>query len=397
MQSTGSSRVVFLFGLALGAALTGACEVEKSSNPLSPSVAGPIPGVDITQPKLIEPGQGFKYRAAQQPIKLVIENAVTSGVRPLSYTFEVAADSNFTTKLFARAGVPPGPNGRTTVQIDKLDLGRAYFWRARAGDGANTGPFAAARFEVLPTPSLSRPTPLIPIDNVVVPERRPTLRVRNADRNAGVGALAYLFQIAKDQSFGGIVNFGTVTETPGETAWTVEVDLEFDAVYYWRARATDSETTGDWSAAQSFRSTPSSGGGGGGGGGGGDGGGGGGNEPCGPPYPNNGPAVVACVESKYPERLAAGVSLSQRKANMAFLRDRIIETGICGGMELGWNMKRGGPEKSIDFLAWHDGKQWIGVDIGRAYDATHRKLDLVWGIYGPTPHARVYAPRPTCN
>jgi hypothetical protein len=106
---------------------------------------------------------------------------------------------------------------------------------------------------------------------------------------------------------------------------------------------------------------------------------------------------VACVESRYPEYLVAGVSVSRRKANMEFLRDRIIETGICGGMNLAWNMKRGGPEKSVDFLAWHDGRQRIGVDIGRAYDATDRVLDLVWGVHGPTPDARTYQPRPTCN
>jgi hypothetical protein len=366
---------------------------------LSPSVAGPIPGVNISEPKLIEPAQGFKYRSSQQPIKLVIENASSNGVRPLSYMFEVASDANFATKLFARAGVPPGANGRTSVQIDKLDIGRAYFWRARAEDGANTGPFAAARFEVLPTPSVSRPTPLAPINNVTVPERRPTLRIRNADRNAAVAALVYHFQVSLDQAFSHLVSQGMADETPGETAWTVEVDLPFDDPFFWRVRATDRETTGDWSAPQAFRTARDAGGGSGGGGGGGGGGGngGGGNEPCGPPYPSNGPAVVACVESKYPERLRAGVTLDQRKANMAFLRDRIIETGICGGMELGWNMKRGGPDKSIDFLAWHDGRQWIGVDIGRAYDATNRKLDLVWGIYGPTPHARRYEPRPTCN
>jgi hypothetical protein len=103
------------------------------------------------------------------------------------------------------------------------------------------------------------------------------------------------------------------------------------------------------------------------------------------------------MERKYPERLAAGVSLNQRKENMAFIRDRAIEAGICGGMRLGWNMKRGGPEKSIDFLAWHDGRQWIGVDIGRAYDDTNRRLDLGWGIYGPTPDAREYSPQPTCR
>ena len=31
------------------------CEAQKSSNPLSPSVAGPIAGVSITAPQLIEP------------------------------------------------------------------------------------------------------------------------------------------------------------------------------------------------------------------------------------------------------------------------------------------------------------------------------------------------------
>ena len=38
------------------------CEAQKSENPFSPSVAGPIPGVNITAPKLIEPAQGFKYK-----------------------------------------------------------------------------------------------------------------------------------------------------------------------------------------------------------------------------------------------------------------------------------------------------------------------------------------------
>ena len=38
-----------------------ACEAQKSSSPLSPSVAGPIPGVEITQPKLLEPAQGFRF------------------------------------------------------------------------------------------------------------------------------------------------------------------------------------------------------------------------------------------------------------------------------------------------------------------------------------------------
>src|SRR6478672_5971378 len=95
------------FFTAVTVALAG-CEAQKSSTPLSPSVAGPIAGVSITAPKLIEPAQGFKYKESQQPIKLIVENATTTGVRPVSYMFEVATDSNFTSKVYARSGVPPG-------------------------------------------------------------------------------------------------------------------------------------------------------------------------------------------------------------------------------------------------------------------------------------------------
>src|SRR5215204_1277752 len=84
------------------------CEASKSSNPLSPSVAGPIAGVNITQPKLLEPTQGFKFKETQQPIKLLVENASSSGVRPLTYLFEVATDTQFNNKVYARNGVSQG-------------------------------------------------------------------------------------------------------------------------------------------------------------------------------------------------------------------------------------------------------------------------------------------------
>ena len=93
----------------------GGCEAQKSSNPLSPSVAGPIPGTQITAPKLLEPAQSFKFRSSQQPIRLLIENASSTGVRPLSYTFELSADPAFGSKAFARSGVPPGEGGRTSA------------------------------------------------------------------------------------------------------------------------------------------------------------------------------------------------------------------------------------------------------------------------------------------
>ena len=114
---------------------------------------------------------GAKFKDAQQPIKLMIENSNTSGVRPLAYTFEVASDTNFSSKVFGRGSVPPGGDGKTSVQIDRLEIGRTYYWRVRAEDGANSGPFLTAQFEVLPKPFISAPTPTSPVNNEVVASR----------------------------------------------------------------------------------------------------------------------------------------------------------------------------------------------------------------------------------
>ena len=229
------------------------CEAKKSSNPLSPSVAGPIAGVEITAPTLLEPAQGFKYKESQQPIKLLIENASSTGVRPITYTFEVATDPDFTTKVYARGGVPAGEGGRTSVQIDRLDLGRAYYWRARADDGANASLFSTAQFEVLPKPALNAPGLASPVNNERVTSRRPTLAVIDSDRNAAVGPLSYEFQVATDQAFAQLVAAGLVAEVPGQTTFAPGGDLATDLQHFWRARATDGDTTSPWAATQTFR------------------------------------------------------------------------------------------------------------------------------------------------
>src|SRR5690606_19087939 len=65
--------------------------------------------------------------------------------------------------------------------------------------------------------------------------------------------------------------------------------------------------------------------------------------------------IVNCIAQKYAHYRRAGVSSSQRRDNMEFLRDRVMEAGLCGGLQLGWNLKRGGPELSIDFIAERKG------------------------------------------
>ena len=295
-----------------------ACEAEKSSNPLSPSVAGPIPGVQITPPKLLEPAQGFKYKESQQPIKLLIENASSTGVRTVSYMFEVATDTDFTTKVFARSGVPAGEGGRTSVQIDRLDLGRAYYWRAKADDGANSSLFSSAQFEVLPKPFLGAPGLVAPVNGDRAASRRPTLTLNNADRNAAIGEVDYEFQIGTDQSFAALAAAGVVDETPGQSQFVSNVDLANDRVYYWRARATDHETTGAWAGTQSFRTpvavatpaptpTPSP-------------------APGGPCNSSNPETIVQCERAKY-----GHMSHDQMAALMRAVAHSLNANGIGGG------------------------------------------------------------------
>ena len=132
--------------------------------------------------------------------------------------FEVATDTDFTTKVYARSGVPAGEGGRTSVQIDRLDLGRAYYWRAKADDGANSSLFATAQFEVLPKPFVAAPGLVAPVNGDGSASRRPTLTVNNADRNAAVGEIDYEFQVGTDQSFTGLASAGVVDESPGADA-----------------------------------------------------------------------------------------------------------------------------------------------------------------------------------
>jgi hypothetical protein len=295
-----------------------ACEAKKSENPLAPSVAGPIPGVDITAPSLLSPSAGFKFRDSEQPIQLTVQNSNSTGVRPLTYTFEVASDNAFNTKLFSRAGVTPGADGKTSVRLDLLEIGRVYYWRVRAEDGANTGPFANASFEIFPKPSVNPPTAISPVGNAQIGSTTATLVAANSTQAGPVGFLAYEFQIAKDQAFAtsSLVSAGVVNEGFSQTTFN-SVPLPGGTTFFWRVRASDGSTTSGWSATQAFR-TPAA--------------------PAPSPSPSPSPApggvctssnpqsIVECERAKY-----GHMSSSQTVAFLTSVAQSLTRNGISGG------------------------------------------------------------------
>lgn len=385
--------------LAVTAALVaGGCKSAKSSNPLSPSVAGPIAGVSITAPKLLEPNPGAAIEVTSQPLTLVLENASTNGQRPLSYLIEVALDADFASKVVSREGIQPG-DGRTAFKLpDALAADRTYYWRARAQDGANAGPYSSgANFKVFTPIALQQPQLVSPTGDVRVSELTPTLVVSNAPRSGPVASIVYEFQVALDEGFGRVALTIEKPEMPTHTSKGIESALGYDTRYYWRARAWEmsKNMAGPWSPTASFRTpaapaappappspgTPV---------------GTGGPVKCGGRYPDNGPDVIACVAAAYPQYLQPVGSQSQRVANMDFLRDRIIETGLCGGLEFGRNAKRGNfSDPSHDFIAWRTSGGDRGYDIARDYDNNSTTLQLQW-IEGGAPTFMSY-PRPSCQ
>ena len=106
-------RAFRVVGAGVLTILAAACQQSKSANPLSPDIAGPIPGVSISAPRNLEPFVGQQIEATEQPLNFLIENPSSSGVRPLKLQFQLAADANFQ-QLVHRDRERRG--GRTTEQ-----------------------------------------------------------------------------------------------------------------------------------------------------------------------------------------------------------------------------------------------------------------------------------------
>jgi len=249
-------RIAVLSLVALAATLSvTACEQVKSATPLSPSLAGPIAGVEISAPVLVSPAAGAKISTDSQPITLVVQNAGSSGVRPLNYLFEIATDINFTSKVFSQTNVAPGEGGRTSLRMTQsLQAERTYYWRVKAQDGANSGDYSAATpFDVFTPVVIGTPTPNSPADGSTVTTRQPVLEVINAPVSGPAGTIKYLFEVATDAGMSGRVVLEEVfADSRGRTSLTVPHELATSTSHFWRARAFDASRVGEWSRIVSF-------------------------------------------------------------------------------------------------------------------------------------------------
>lgn len=229
----------------------GACEAAKSANPTAPSVAGPIPGVSITAPKPLEPGAGSTLTFGSEPPALLIENAGSSGVRALWLQVDVSTDAAFQQVVHTADRVTPGEGGRTTYRLpEPLGAGYTYYWRSRALDGANTGPYSAvSTFNVVPPVVIDAPTAIAPSGTLTT--SRPEFRISNGNVSGTTGVV-YRFEVSTSANMDNLT--ALVTVNPGNGSTTMSLgDLPYNTTFYWRAHGTDGSIRSANSSTLSFR------------------------------------------------------------------------------------------------------------------------------------------------
>ena len=221
------------------------------------------------------------------------------------------------------------------------------------------------------------PQPMSPRSSVRVSNLTPQLVLQNGEGTFDSSApLSYVFEVFEvvGSTQTPILKTDPITATGPQTTFNVPANtLKLNRTYAWRAYAVFEGTQGSLSDGVSFRTPlpPAEDG----------------PVPCGG---SSGPAIIRCVADAYPSYLVATArgsgSLQRRHHNMEFIRDRIIETGICKGVDLGRNFKRGTPIISHDFIVWRsnvgkDGRD-RGVDIASGFDDVTRPLKLTWQVFG---------------
>jgi len=229
--------------------VTTAC---TKSSPARPSETGAAPageavtsatvnGVTLTTPTIASPTAGQKFRFAEQPLTVTINNAASTSSTALTYSFQVATDAAFTAIAFSKDGVAQGTGNTTSIKIDsKLAGNKDYFVRARANSGSSAGPYSASKtFNVGPEVVIQAPALASPSNGGNLSSKG-TLTAANASRSGPAGAISYRFEVATSSAFTSIVLTKTEAEGGGgQTSTIMDASLTSQATYFWRVTALD--------------------------------------------------------------------------------------------------------------------------------------------------------------
>jgi hypothetical protein len=242
------------------------CEKKSPTAPSTPqtassgtaSVTDAATGITLTSPAPLTPVDGQQFKFSDQPLTLTTANAITTGSKALTYTFEVASDSGFGSIAFSKSGVTGNGSGQVSVSVDKLAGAKTYYWRARASAGNFTGLNSKVRsFAIGPEVVLQAPTIVAPGNGGSLGDRG-VMSVNNVSRSGPAGQIVYRFEVSDSTSFANLLFAASQNEQSGQTSTALMASLHAGSTYYLRVRATDmaSGVAGPYSAVSSFRYVP---------------------------------------------------------------------------------------------------------------------------------------------
>lgn len=176
-------------------------------------------------------------------------NATDPDGDALLYTFEVYSDEALTT-LVATVTAVPEAEGTTAWTVEgALADNTRHWWRARAADPFVAGPWSevGAFLTDLENEPPTAPAPVSPLGAAA--SVTPDLVTDPATDPEG-DAITYLYEVYSDADLTALVTSGE----GAATTWTVDLALNEDADYWWRAGARDDlGAQGPWSDALAFR------------------------------------------------------------------------------------------------------------------------------------------------
>jgi hypothetical protein len=261
-----------------------------------------------------------------------------------------------------------------------LAAGLAFAGACSTASPAAPSPPAPANALPNQTLKATSPDPQSPKDDVRLDGLRASLVVSNSRGEFTDGQFDYRFEVVNPANQ--VVYTARVSGQAGSTRHDLPMDLDLDTRYRWRARAEREIYSGPWSSFVSFLTidyrgiVP---------------------RPPNGNWPSDPEAVVAYIADSFPEFLEPTGSLEERIHNMEFLRDRIIEAGICGGLDVGRNLKRGTGPHSHDAIAWRHSPSNVDViDIASGFDDFGSHLHLHWIEVDGPPGFDGYPEHPGC-
>jgi len=232
------------------------------------------------------------------------------------------------------------------------------------------------------TLKVTAPTLQSPVNGIRLDNLEPVFRIQNAAaRYSATPAVTYRFEV---QTMAGAVvaTSGAVAAGNGTTWWEIPAEQTLDTRYRWRVRAEFAGKVGPWSAFGEYLTidyrglNP---------------------RPTNGAWPRTSDDLIAYMNRHWSSYMAPTARTATRIEHMEFLRDRMIEAGICGGIDITWNLKRGIGPHSHDAIAWRKPNGFVEVvDIASAFDDKTIPLVLHWQIVsGPSGYDR-YTQHPGC-